>query len=240
LRIGLRKTELPPRGRRRLPAILCTEHPPRFTHRHRLLCPVFVKKNWDNCRAARRELLKNSSGVVFRSQNGRQRAAPESGPNEMKARPGNPDDARETTKPRACRGFQGVIQPPRDQGALDTPILFQRTNQARRGSLKRPYPPRLSHDGPGLATTPAATGAMTEAILQKMQRLASVSGFVIGTASPVQRPPAARLCPAPPDRGDSRATSSFANTCDRRAAPGWQRSPNRWDRRRPRTRGRRR
>ncbi len=36
---------------------------------------------------------------------------------------------------------------------------------------------------------------MTEAILQKMQRLASVSGFVIGTASPVQRPPAARLCP---------------------------------------------
>src|SRR6266540_1980818 len=27
LRIGLRKTELPPRGRRRLPAILCTEHP---------------------------------------------------------------------------------------------------------------------------------------------------------------------------------------------------------------------
>src|SRR5713226_3915657 len=40
LRIGLRKTELPPRGRRRLPAILCTEHPPRFTHRHRLLCPI--------------------------------------------------------------------------------------------------------------------------------------------------------------------------------------------------------
>jgi hypothetical protein len=37
----------------------------------------FVKKNWDNCRAARRELLKNSSGVVFRSQNDRQRAAPE-------------------------------------------------------------------------------------------------------------------------------------------------------------------
>src|SRR2546425_6603393 len=40
LRIGLRKTELPPRGRRRLPAILCTEHPPRFTHRHQLLCPI--------------------------------------------------------------------------------------------------------------------------------------------------------------------------------------------------------
>src|SRR5215475_12647292 len=67
--------------------------------------------------------------------------------------------------------------------------------------LERPDPPRLSHDGPGLATTPAARGAMTKAILQKMQRLASVSGFVIGTASPVQRPPAARLCPASPDRG---------------------------------------
>src|SRR5258708_15304726 len=24
----------------RLPAILCTEHPPRFTHRHQLLCPI--------------------------------------------------------------------------------------------------------------------------------------------------------------------------------------------------------
>ena len=45
---------------------------------------------------------------------------------------------RETKKPRACRGFQGGIQPPRDQGALGTPILFQRTNQARRGSRKRP------------------------------------------------------------------------------------------------------
>src|SRR5260221_1835706 len=40
LRIGLRKTELSPRGRRRLPAILCMEQPPRFTHRHRLLCPI--------------------------------------------------------------------------------------------------------------------------------------------------------------------------------------------------------
>jgi len=46
---------------------------------------------------------------------------------------------------------------------------------------------------------------MTEAILQKMQRLASVSGFVIITASPVQRPPAARLCPASPDRGSHQA-----------------------------------
>src|SRR5262245_32709390 len=40
----------------------------------------FVKKNLDNCRAARRELLKNLSRVVFRSQNGRQRSAPESSP----------------------------------------------------------------------------------------------------------------------------------------------------------------
>ena len=66
---------------------------------------------------------------------------------------------------------------------------------------------------------------MTKAILQKMQRLASVSGFVIGTASPVQRPPAARLCPASPDRGDSRATRSFASSCDRRAALGWLTKP---------------
>src|SRR6516165_4142435 len=94
LRIGLRKTELPPRGRRRLSAILCTEHPPRFTHRHRCVQLCFVKKNWDNCGAARRELLKNSSSVVFRSQNCRQRAAPENGPHEMEAPPENPDDAQ--------------------------------------------------------------------------------------------------------------------------------------------------
>ena len=34
---------------------------------------------------------------------------------------------------------------------------------------------------------------MTEAILEKIQRFAAVSGVVIGTASPVQRPPAAQL-----------------------------------------------
>src|SRR5262245_38756430 len=33
--------------------------------------------------------------------------------------------------------------------------------------LERPDPPRLSHDGPGLGTTPAARGAMTKAILAK-------------------------------------------------------------------------
>jgi hypothetical protein len=114
----------------------------------------------------------------------------------MEARPENPVDAqRDKESPGRAGAFKESFKPPKDQGALDTPILFQRTNQARRGSLNRPDPPRLSHDGPGLAPTPAARGAMTEAILQKMQRLASVSGFVIGTASPVQRPPAARLCP---------------------------------------------
>src|SRR5262249_23417904 len=100
--------------------------------------------------------------------------------------------------------------------------------------LERPDPPRLSHDGPGLATTPAARGAMTEAILAKrLHRLAAVPGVVIGTASPIQRPPAARLCPASPDRGSHQAPgrqAAFARTCDRQAAPGWRRSPNRWDR----------
>src|SRR5262249_1420282 len=43
-----------------------------------------MKKDWDNCGAARRELFKNSYGVVFRSQNGRQR---EAAAHEMKARP---------------------------------------------------------------------------------------------------------------------------------------------------------
>jgi hypothetical protein len=124
----------------------------------------------------------------------------------MEARPENPDDAqRDKESPGRAGAFKESFKPPKDQGALDTPILFQRTNQARRGSLNRPDPPRLSHDGPGLATTPAARGAMTGAILQKMQRLASVSGFVIGTSSPVQRPPAARLCPASPDRGSHQA-----------------------------------
>ena len=42
---------------------------------------------------------------------------------------------------------------------------------------------------------------MTEAILEKIQRLAGVSGVVIGTAAPVQRPPAEQLCPASPERG---------------------------------------
>src|SRR5262249_52277830 len=42
-------------------------------------------------------------------------------------------------KPRTCRAFHGVTirRKPGDQGALDAPILFQGTNQARRGSRKR-------------------------------------------------------------------------------------------------------
>jgi hypothetical protein len=41
-----------------------------------------------------------------------------------------------------------------------------------------PDPPRLSQDGPGLAMTPAAKGAMTEAILAKMVREAAHSELV--------------------------------------------------------------
>jgi len=42
-------------------------------------------------------------------------------------------------KPRARRGFQGIDheRKSRDQGALDAPILFQVTNQAKRGSRPR-------------------------------------------------------------------------------------------------------
>src|SRR6516162_10557555 len=108
--------------------------------------------------------------------------------------------------------------------------------------LERPDPPRLSHDGPGLAMTPAARGAMTKAILQKMQRLASVSGFVIGTASPVQRPPAARLRPASPDRGSHpppgrQAPPPAPATAGPRRAGDEARTDG--DRRRSRTQGRR-
>ena len=39
-----------------------------------------------------------------------------------------------------------------NQGALDAPILSHGTNQARRGSRKRPDPPLLTN-GPGLAIT---------------------------------------------------------------------------------------
>jgi hypothetical protein len=63
---------------------------------------------------------------------------------------------------------------------------------------ERPDPPPSARRT-GTCHDAAARGATTEAILQKMQRLACVPGFVIGTASPVQRPPAARLCPASPD-----------------------------------------
>src|SRR6516162_2085465 len=41
----------------------------------------------------------------------------------------------------------------RDQGALDAPILSQGTNQARRGSRKRPARAGTRTGGPGLAIT---------------------------------------------------------------------------------------
>jgi len=45
------------------------------------------------------------------------------------------DAQRVKESPGHARGFQGwVIQPSRDQGALDAPILSERTNQARRGA----------------------------------------------------------------------------------------------------------
>jgi hypothetical protein len=59
-------------------------------------------------------------------------------------------------KPRTRRGFQlasnkgETLEGP--GSSLDAPILSQGTNQARRGSHKRPDPPP-SHDGPGLVTT---------------------------------------------------------------------------------------
>jgi hypothetical protein len=41
------------------------------------------------------------------------------------------------------------MKTPRDQGALDAPILFQGTNQARRGSHKRPRPEMARGQPPG-------------------------------------------------------------------------------------------
>ena len=64
---------------------------------------------------------------------------------------------------------------------------------------------------------------MTEAILEKIQRFAAVSGVVIGTASPVQRPPAAQLCPASPERGSrspSPATARPRQTGDEARTDG--------------------
>src|SRR5262249_21322924 len=49
---------------------------------------------------------------------------------------------------------------------LDAPILSQGTNQARRGSRKRPDPP-LSNDGPGLATDLPGGPVMANTILSK-------------------------------------------------------------------------
>jgi hypothetical protein len=65
--------------------------------------------------------------------------------------------------------------------------------------LEGPDPPRLSHDGPGLATTPAARGAMTEAILAK-----NCSDLPPCQVSSLERPHPSSIrlqqCPASPDR----------------------------------------
>ena len=45
---------------------------------------------------------------------------------------------RDKESPGRAGAFKESFKPPKDQGALDTPILFQRTNQARRGSLNPP------------------------------------------------------------------------------------------------------
>ena len=52
-------------------------------------------------------------------------------------------------KPRTCRGFKDHEES-RDQGALDALILSQGRNQAKRGSRKRPDPPRLGKAGRGV------------------------------------------------------------------------------------------
>jgi hypothetical protein len=55
------------------------------------------------------------------------------------------------------RNIQRSLERPDE--ALDAPILSQGTNQARRGSRKRPDPPCGFSDGPGdLATTCWAAG----------------------------------------------------------------------------------
>src|SRR5262249_61988480 len=55
---------------------------------------------------------------------------------------GKPIDARCKKKAPGRAGASKELTISRDQGALDAPILSQRTNQARRGSRKRPDPPR--------------------------------------------------------------------------------------------------
>jgi len=93
-----------------------------------------MKKDWDNCGAARREFLKNSHGVVFWSQNGRQRAVPESGPHEMKARPENRTMRRETKKAPDVLGLGDNLR---------------RMSSARRGARKRPDPKIARGQSPG-------------------------------------------------------------------------------------------
>jgi hypothetical protein len=84
--------------------------------------------------------------------------------------------------------------------------------------LERPDPPRLSHDGPGLAT-PRPQGRHDRSdFSKKCSGLSPFRVLSLEGASPLQHPPAARLRrPLGSHRG-SRATSFLASTCDRRAA----------------------
>jgi hypothetical protein len=108
--------------------------------------------------------------------------------------------------------------------------------------LERPAPPRLSHDGPGLATTQPQGRHDRSDFSKKCSGLPPFRVLSLEGASPVQHPPAARLRRRlTEDHIGALGRQSFlASTCDRRAAPSWRRSLNRWDRRPPRTRGRRR
>ncbi len=66
------------------------------------------------------------------------------------------------------RPRQHTPRPHRRAGSLEgpefsrRPILSQGTDRAKRGSRKRSDPPRLSHDGPGLATTQVHPRVMAE------------------------------------------------------------------------------
>jgi hypothetical protein len=108
--------------------------------------------------------------------------------------------------------------------------------------LERPDPARLSHDGPGLATTRPQGRHDRSDFSKKCGGLSPFRVLSLEGASPVQHPPAARLRRRlTEDHIGALGRQSFlASTCDRRAAPSWRRSLNRGDRRRPRTRGRRR
>src|SRR6516164_9550930 len=63
------------------------------------------------------------------------------------------DAQRDKESPGRAGAFKETSHASRDQGALDAPILSQGTNQARRGSRKRPARAGTRTGGPGLAIT---------------------------------------------------------------------------------------